>query len=110
MSTVTNLDEFTQFTSQALDNRCQVDVVYVDLTKAFKQVNHCILIHKLANLGICDKVVMLVKALLTDRNQYVERDGFRFFAFQVRSSVTQESNLGPILFTIFFNDVLEYQL
>ncbi|XP_063929874.1 uncharacterized protein LOC135142136 [Zophobas morio] len=39
-STTTNLCEFTQFVSESLEQKYQVDVAYTDLSKAFDKVNH----------------------------------------------------------------------
>ena len=105
-STATNLCEFTQFISFALDHRLQVDVLYTDLTKAFDRVDHCILLNKLKAMGLCDNLLFLIKSLLFNRTQFVEFSGFRSHSFVVKSGVTQGSNLGPLLFIIFFNNVL----
>ena len=58
-STLTNLPEFTHFVSESLDNKVQVDVIYTDMSKAFDMVNHCILLHKLRNFGICRNLVLM---------------------------------------------------
>ena len=105
-STVTNLCEFTEYVSLPLDNRFQVDAIYTDLSKAFDRVDHCILLKKLDTLGICHQLVMIFRNLLFGREQFVEIHGVQSTLFPVNSGVTQGSNLGPLLFTVFFNDVL----
>ena len=50
-STVTNLASFSQFISEVVQDKGQVDVVYTDFTKAFDKVSHSLLIHKLYNFG-----------------------------------------------------------
>ena len=107
-STSTNLFEFTQLVSQALDNRLQVDVIYTDLTKAFDKVHHCILLKKLQRFGFCASLVSLLKAMVMNRFQYVEYNGYKSREFSCNSGVAQGSNLGPLLFIIFFNDISEY--
>ena len=46
-STITNLMNFTQFVSETLESKKQVDIVYTDFTKAFNRVNHDVLFLKL---------------------------------------------------------------
>jgi hypothetical protein len=105
--TVTNLVDFTQFVSKALDKRLQVDVIYTDLSKAFDRVNHCILLSKLRTCGLCDKLIMLVKALLIGRAQFVEYGGLKSNTYDTLSGVTQGSNSGPLLFLLFYNDIVK---
>ena len=49
-----------------------------------------------------------MKSLLTERQQFVEYGGYISSAFYVKSGVAQGSNLGPLLFIVFFNDVVKY--
>jgi hypothetical protein len=105
--TVTNLVDFTQFVSKALDKRLQVAVIYTDLSKAFDRVNHCILLSKLRTCGLCDKLIMLVKALLIGRAQFVEYGGLKSNTYDTLSGVTQGSNSGPLLFLLFYNDIVK---
>ena len=42
------------------------------------------------------------------RQQYVEYNGYKSQPFHVNSGVAQSSNLGPVLFVIFLNDVINH--
>mgnify|MGYP005980603449 CR=1 FL=1 len=70
-STITNLVCFTQFTSEAIDDRKQVDVVYLDFLKAFDQIDHYILLLKLKSFGFTDALLNLFKSYLLNRDQCV---------------------------------------
>ena len=70
-STSTNLCEYVQFISNALEARTQVDVIYTDLSKAFDTVKHDVLINKLLSFGICNNLLNLFRSLLLNREQYV---------------------------------------
>lgn len=91
--------------SIALDRLHQVDVVYTDLTKAFDFVNQRILVNKLSALGICDSLCLLYKSILEWKYQYVEHKKTRFLSYTVKCGVAQGSNLDPLLFNIYINNV-----
>lgn len=50
-STSTNLINFVQYVSDALDQRRQIDAVYTDFSKAFDKIDHDILLLKLSKFG-----------------------------------------------------------
>ena len=90
--------------TKSLDQEVPVDVVYMDLQKAFETVPHERLLYKIKYYRIIGNLLRWIAGFLSNRRQYVVLNESKSSWQDIKSSVPQGSILGPLLF-LYVNDL-----
>ena len=97
-SCVSQLLEHIEHILQKLENKYNIDVVYLDFAKAFDKVDHNILMKKIHQYGIRGNLYTWIKNFLFNRQQQVIVEG---------KLSRKENVLRPLMFLIYINDLEE---
>ena len=106
-STTTQLLNYLNKCIDKIVERNVVDCIYLDFAKAFDTVPHKRLLNKLKAYGITGNLLNWIKAFLSDRTQAVKVNGISSETEAVISGIPQGSVLGPALFIVYINDILD---
>ena len=105
-SCLTQLIEHVDSVLKALNDGSEVDVIYLDYSKAFDKVDHNILLTKMRQYGITGPLYDWIESFLRNRKQTVVVDGEKSDFSEVESGVPQGTVLGPVFFIIYAIDLV----
>ena len=88
-----------------LENDEYILGIFLDFSKVFDTVDHVILQKKLAHYGIRCVTLKWFQSYFSNREQYVTYDGMSSSKQRIKCGVPQGYILGPLLCSIYINDI-----
>ena len=106
MGTETALLNYIDNIQNQLNNHKYTISIFMDLSKAFDVINHEILKNKLDHYGFRGNFLNFLLNFIKDRTYFVHVNGLNSDMKMLNIGVPQGSTLGPLLFLIYINDMV----
>ena len=105
-STVNQLIYIVNKIYENLEKGKDICLVFLDVSKAFDKVDHQGLLLKLEQMGIDGDLLLWLNSYLSNRKQRVIINGTCSDWKSINAGVPQGSILGPLLFLVYVNDIV----
>ena len=105
-STYMAILEFIDKISNSVEKNETTLGIFLDLSKAFDTIDHSILLYKLEYYGFRGNVLKWFEDYLSNRKQYVYYNSCKSQYKNIQCGVPQGSILGPLLFLLYVNDII----
>ena len=101
----TTLIQLTDSLLDNINNNKFSGIIFIDFQKAFDVISHSLLLRKLEVFKLTSGFIALMSSFLSNRKQLVSADNQQSTFKPIKCGIPQGSVLGPLLFSIYVNDL-----